>query len=75
VDVVLIDGGLALNHETVVVTEKVVEISCEEGGSRLEARDKIQHTIQLIRFIIERPSLRTWQATINELEGMTRQYL
>ena len=53
VDVVLIDRGLALNHETVVVTEKVVEISCEEGGSRLEARDKIQHTIQLIRFIIK----------------------
>ena len=75
VDVVLIDRGLALNHETVVVTEKVVEISCEEGGSRLEARDKIQHTIQLIRFIIERPSLRTWQATINELEGMTWQGL
>ena len=74
-DVILIDGGLALNHETVVVTEKVVEISCEQGGSRLEARDKIQHTIQLIRFIIERPSLRTWQATINELECMTRQYL
>jgi hypothetical protein len=75
VDVVLIDRGLALNHETVEVTEKVVEISCEEGGSRLEARDKIQHTIQLIRFIIERPSLRTWQATINELEGMTWQGL
>ena len=44
-DVVLIDIGLTLNHESVVVTEKVVEISCEEGGSRLEARNKIQHAM------------------------------
>jgi hypothetical protein len=75
VDVVLIDEGLTLNHESVVVTEKIVEICCEERGSRLEARDKIQHTMELIRFIIERPSLSTWQATINKLEGMSWQGL
>ena len=39
VDIVLIDGSLTLNHETVVVAEEVVKIGCEEGSSRLEARD------------------------------------